>query len=67
MATIGAPPTGLGLVRRLDPSSRILLERFDEIVRDLGNMPYARLHSRKAEMLNLVSADWDEVCGLLEP
>src|SRR5438132_11702385 len=32
IATLAAPPTGLAVVRGLDPSSRVLRERYDDIV-----------------------------------
>jgi hypothetical protein len=61
VVTIASPPTGLGLVRSLDPGSRVLADRYDEIVRDLASFQYSSLHPRKAELLGLVAGDWDRV------
>jgi hypothetical protein len=38
--TILTPPSGLVVVRRLDPASRVLLERFDAIEQELSTLEY---------------------------
>jgi hypothetical protein len=64
IATLAAPPTGLTVVRALDPGSRVLAQHYDEIVADLMSVEYAELEQRKAEMLNLVPGDWETARGL---
>jgi hypothetical protein len=38
--TILTPPSGLVVVRRLDPSSTLLRDRFDAIVKELAELAY---------------------------
>jgi methyltransferase family protein len=64
IALLAAPPSGLAVLRGLDPGSRVLAERYDEIVADLKSVPYGALEGRKAEMLNLVPGDWETARSL---
>jgi len=57
IATLDAPPTGLGMVTRLDPSSTVLAERFDDIVRAFMVEPYDTIAARKPEALALTPFD----------
>jgi glycosyltransferase involved in cell wall biosynthesis len=59
--TIPAPPTGLTVVVGLDPSSRVLLDRYDEAVDRFGGAPYADMVTRQATELNVVTHDWEGV------
>jgi hypothetical protein len=63
--TLSALPTGLGVVRRLDPGSRVLAERFDALCREYVPLPYAALGEDKRAALNLVPSDWGTALGLL--
>lgn len=63
--TLDSAPTGLGVVTRLDPKSRLLSERFEEIVSEFMALEYAAIAPRKAELLNLTSSNWTNVTGLL--
>lgn len=63
--TIGAQPTGLGLVRNLDPESRLLIENHDQLVQEFLALDYAYLDDDKAGKLNLVPNDWEKVRVLL--
>ena len=63
--TIGAPPSGLGLVLGLDPSSRLLFERHDELVREFMALEYAAIENTKAQALNLAPADGPAIQRLL--
>jgi hypothetical protein len=67
VCTLAAPPSGLALVRNLDPGSTLLAERFDAIVADLAARGYAGIAARRAEALHLVPADWPSVAALLAP
>lgn len=59
--TIATPPTGLGLIRNLDPHSRVLTERMNEIVADMNAVDYGVLDSNKSEALNLLPNDWPTI------
>lgn len=64
--TIGSCPTGLGLVRNLDPQSRVLSDRYDEIVAEFLACEYSEIENHKAQMLNLVPNDWERISALLD-
>lgn len=62
---IGAPPTGLGVVRGLDPDSRVLAENYDRLCEEFLQLDYAFLDDDKARKLSLVKNDWANVRRLL--
>jgi hypothetical protein len=55
--TLASPPTGLLVVRNLDPGSTLLEERYDELAAAYRERDYATLAGDKARQLNLVPAD----------
>ncbi len=63
--TIAAPPTGLALIRRLDPGSRVLAARLDEIAAEFLATDYGVLDADKAGTLNLFPNDWEQIKALL--
>jgi hypothetical protein len=63
---IAAAPTGLGVVRGLDPSSRVLHERLEEIVREFLALDYSVLEADKAGMLALVPNDREKIKAILQ-
>jgi methyltransferase family protein len=63
--TVAAGPTGLAVIRRLDPKSRILRDRMDSICDEFASLPYSALHGDKAGQLNLVANNWLTVKALL--
>ena len=63
--TVGAPPTGLGLVRNLDPGSRFLVEHHDRLRAEFESLDYSYLEAGKEEKLNLVPGEWGRVSKLL--
>ena len=67
--TVDVWPTGLGIVRNLDPTSRVLDELYDEIVERFMALPYSHVDSAggRAETLNLIASDWDVVRAALPP
>jgi len=65
LSTIATAPTGLGVVRGLDPASVVLAERYDEIVAEFKNVDYGVLDKDKAATLNLVANDWNTIRALL--
>jgi hypothetical protein len=63
--TIAAPPTGLAIVRNLDPASAMLRERMDDIVAEFLAVDYAVLEADKPGLLNRFPSDPTEVEALL--
>jgi tetratricopeptide (TPR) repeat protein len=64
--TVAAAPTGLGVARGLDPQSRILEEKFDQIVRESLALDYSVLDTDKAGKLSLYPNDWEKIKAILQ-
>jgi tetratricopeptide (TPR) repeat protein len=64
--TLALAPTGLGMVRGLDPTSQVLAERYDAIVAEYLAMDYSVLDHDKTAKLNLVANSWDDIAALLD-
>ena len=64
--TLGAPPTGLGLITRLDPRSSVLRSRLPELIAEGLALDYSAIAPRRAAALNLVPYDWPRVRQLLD-
>lgn len=62
---IATAPTGLGVVRGLDPASKVLSERMHEIVSEYLALDYSVLDADKAGMLALYPNDWERITTLL--
>jgi tetratricopeptide (TPR) repeat protein len=62
---VATAPTGLGIVRKLDPGSRKLEEHYQEIVEEFLAVDYSVLDSDKAGMLGLFPNDWAKIEELL--
>ena len=63
---IAAPPTGLALVRRLDPASTVLRERYEAVVAEMLAADFALLEGgAKAAALNRCANDWNAISALL--
>jgi hypothetical protein len=63
--TLAAPPTGLGMVRNLDPASRFLSENHDRLVAEFLALDYAYLERDKAQKLSLFPNAPDNIRALL--
>jgi hypothetical protein len=63
--TIATAPTGLTLIRNLDPGSRLLVERHDELVQEFLAVDYAAIEHDMPGALNLFPNDWGKVRALL--
>jgi hypothetical protein len=63
--TIATAPTGLTLVRNLDPGSRLLFERHDELCREFLALDYSSIENDMPGKLNLFPNDWEKVRALL--
>jgi len=64
--TIAAPPTGLALVRNLDPASRFIAENFERLCAEFLALDYAYLDKDRAGKLNLFPNDWEQIRALLD-
>lgn len=62
---IATPPCGLAVVRRLDPDSRFLSERYERLCREFLAVDYAFLEDDMAGKLNLFPNDWGKIVTLL--
>src|SRR6266568_7242310 len=63
---IGTAPTGLGVVRSLDPGSRVLEERLQEVEREFLALDYSVLDPDKPGMLALYPNDWEKVKAIIQ-
>lgn len=59
--TIATPPAGLTVVTKLDPTSQVLPQKFDEAVTRFIDLPYSEWESRLGDELNVVPNDWPAV------
>jgi hypothetical protein len=66
IVTIAAAPTGLALVTGLDPSSRVLEERYDEAVARFVGMPFSSIAGIAGSALNIVPNDWNYIRAHLQ-
>jgi hypothetical protein len=64
--TIGARPTGLGIVQNLDPTSRVLEQGKLEIIDEFLALDMSVLEGRKKEMLNHLANDWASIARLID-
>lgn len=64
--TVATPPTGLAVIRCLDPTSRVLVDRLDSMCDEFMALPYSAVHGDKRGQLNLVSNNWLSVKPLFK-
>lgn len=64
--TVAVPPTGLAVVRNLDPGSRVLAENLERVCVEFLAVGYDAIANRKREALNVCAADWERVRALFE-
>ena len=64
--TIAAPPSGLAVIRNLDPESRLIRDNLADLVREYSALDYSAIEFHRAEMLNLCANDWDAIRALLD-
>ncbi|HEY8069866.1 MAG TPA: class I SAM-dependent methyltransferase [Burkholderiales bacterium] len=65
--TIATPPTGLGVVRGLDPSSRFLQDNLQRLCDEFSALDYGFLDQDRAASLSLFPNDWERIQALLPP
>jgi len=63
--TIATPPTGLCMVRGLDPASRFLQENLERICAEFLALDYGFLEKDRAAELNLFPNDWEKIRTLV--
>ena len=63
--TVAAPPSGLAIVRNLDPGSTLIADNFDRLCAELMALDYGYLEKGRAAKLNLFPNDWQQVAALL--
>ncbi len=59
--TIATPPTGLTVVTGLDPTSRVLKDRYEEAVAQFRDTSFSAMESLLETALNVVPNDWSIV------
>ena len=64
--TLGAPPTGLGLITHLDPASQVLASRLPQLIGEGLTLEFSAIAQRRPEALNLLPYDWPRVRQLLD-
>ena len=57
--TIAAPPTGVCVVRNLDPRSTVLSDRLDQIIEEFMALDYAAIATDRVAKLNVVPNEWE--------
>ncbi len=67
ISVVDIAPTGLGVVRGLDPTSTSLTDHYEEIIRRYASMPFSVLEGNKYERLGAVGCDWHTVKSILPP
>lgn len=63
--TVPTPPTGLAIIRGLDPRSSVLRDNLARISDEFTALPYSFLDDDKQGRLNLVTNDWPAIRALL--
>ena len=64
--TIATQPAGLTIVTGLDPTSRVLTERYDEAVARFVDTPFSAIEANLETALNVVPNDWSIVQSRLK-
>lgn len=64
--TIATAPTGLTVIRNLNPGSRVLAERRETIIAEFLTVDYSALDHDKSATLNVVPNDWAQISALLD-
>jgi hypothetical protein len=56
--TVAVKPSGLTLIRNLDPTSTVLYDRYDEALERFGHIGFDSIDGRHDEVLHVVSNNW---------
>jgi Methyltransferase domain len=63
--TVAAPPTGMCVVRNLDPGSRFIADNLQRLVDEFTKLDYGYLEKQRGKKLNLFPNDWERIRSLL--
>jgi tetratricopeptide (TPR) repeat protein len=63
--TVATPPTGMCIVRNLDPGSRFVADNLQRLIDEFSALDYGYLEKQRAKKLNLFPNDWERIRGLL--
>ena len=63
--TVATPPTGMCIVRNLDPGSRFIADNLPRLLDEFSKLDYGYLEKGRGKKLNLFPNDWEKVRGLL--
>lgn len=61
--TIATGPTGLGVIKGLNPHNTVLADNWDEIINEYTTAPYSTIANNKDEALSLLENDWPTIAG----
>lgn len=61
IATADVPPTGLSVVRNLNPDSTVLSQNLEKICAEFIPWEYDDMAANKAEQLNRIDNDWGQI------
>ncbi len=64
--TVAAPPSGLAVIRNLDPASRKLAENLERLYKEFLPIDYSSIEKEKRLALNWYPNDWENVRELLD-
>jgi hypothetical protein len=65
IGTVAVPPTGLGIIRRLDSRSTALPARLERLYEEFIPYDYGEMEPDKARQLNRVENRWNEIKPIL--
>lgn len=63
--TVATPPTGMCIVRNLDPGSRFIADNLPRLIDEFTKLDYGYLEKERAKKLNLFPNDWERIRSLL--
>jgi hypothetical protein len=61
ICTVDVSPTGLSIIRGLDPESTALASRLDELYEEFIPYDYDRMEAGKAQQLNRMENNWNKI------
>jgi hypothetical protein len=65
VSVVDVAPTGLAIIRSLDPSSNVLFDRQDEIIERYRALDFSVFEAARTDSIDLVPNQWDTVRALL--
>jgi hypothetical protein len=65
ISTIDVPPTGMSVIRRLDPGSNVLSSRLEDLCAEFIPLDYSEIETDKARRLNRMDNKWREIKSVL--